>query len=46
MNLISNRMIEKQLITRVGKLAVPFSADTFLVNQKLVLRINPPAGGW
>jgi len=25
---------------RLAKLAVPFSADTFVVNQTLVLRIN------
>jgi hypothetical protein len=32
--------------TGLAKVAVQYSADTFVVNQSLVLRINPPAGGW
>ena len=30
----------------LAKVAVQRSADTFVVKQSLVLRINPPAGGW
>jgi hypothetical protein len=30
----------------LAKLAVLRSAERFVVNQSLVLRINPPAGGW
>ncbi|MFN5430212.1 MAG: hypothetical protein ACK498_05680 [Cyclobacteriaceae bacterium] len=30
----------------LAKVAVKYSADTFVVNQSLVLRINPPTGGW
>jgi len=32
--------------TGLAKVAVPFSADTFVVNQSLVLRINPVRTGW
>jgi hypothetical protein len=32
---------EGHLLTGLAKVAVSFSADTFMVNQSLVLRINP-----
>ncbi len=32
--------------TGLAKVAVQCSADTFVVNQSLVLRINPDASGW
>jgi len=31
---------------RLAKVAVQCSADTFVVNQTLVLRINPVRTGW
>jgi len=33
-------------ISGSAKVAVQWSADTFLVNQTLVLRINPVRTGW
>jgi hypothetical protein len=32
--------------TGLAKVAVQCSAETFVVNQTLVLRINPEASGW
>ena len=32
--------------TGLAKVAVQCSADTFAVNQSLVIRINPSADGW
>jgi hypothetical protein len=32
--------------TGLAKVAVQCSAETFVVNQSLVLRINPEASGW
>lgn len=42
LNTVKNSMLTKSPATNSGlaKVAVSFSADTFLVNQTLVLRIN------
>jgi len=32
--------------TGLAKVAVQYSADIFVVNQSLVLRINPDISGW